>query len=81
MAAGDSANRHFVDAGADGFATGAAGAAGYYWLELGWHRLRQFKARLLGQTEKAADFAVHCGQVNDAWRDTDHGRQSPPRPW
>ena len=60
---------------------GAAGAAGYYWLELGWHRLRQFKARLLGQTERAADFAVHCGQLNDAWRDTDHGRQSPPRPW
>ena len=60
---------------------GAAGATGYYWQELGWHRLRQLKARLFGHKEKADDFGVHCGQLNDAWRDTDHGRQSPPRPW
>lgn len=60
---------------------GARGTHGLYWIEWGWHKLRQLKARLAGQVEKAVDFALHCQQLEQAWRDTDGGRVSPPRPW
>jgi N-acetylglucosaminyl-diphospho-decaprenol L-rhamnosyltransferase len=60
---------------------GALGAAGLHGLERGWHKLRQWKARLGGRTEQAADFGVHCAQLADAWRDTAGGTRSPPRPW
>lgn len=60
---------------------GALGVAGLHWIEWGWHRLRQLKASLSGHTEKAADFAVHCQQLNEAWHDTQAGRISPPHPW
>ncbi len=60
---------------------GAMGAAGLHWIEWGWHRLRQLKAQLSGQADKAADFATHCAQLNEAWHDTRAGQVSPARPW
>lgn len=60
---------------------GSWGAAGLHWIERGWHRLRQAKATLFGQRERAADFAVHCAQLMQAWQDTAGGTRSPARPW
>ncbi|MFZ4623081.1 MAG: glycosyltransferase family 2 protein [Rhodoferax sp.] len=60
---------------------GALGAAGLHWLEWGWHKLRQLKARLKQQPDKAQDFAAHCQQLSAAWHDTQAGRLSPSRPW
>lgn len=60
---------------------GIMGALGLHWLEWGWHKLRQIKAQLTGQSDKAADFGTHCAQLNDAWRDTQGGQVSPARPW
>jgi len=60
---------------------GAAAARGLHWIEWGWHKLRQLKAQARGQTDRAADFAVHCDQLNQAWRDTQGGLRSPARPW
>jgi len=60
---------------------GALGATGLHWIEWGWHRLRQLKARWSGQADKAADFATHCAQLNEAWHDTSGGTRSPARPW
>jgi N-acetylglucosaminyl-diphospho-decaprenol L-rhamnosyltransferase len=50
-------------------------------LERGWHRLRQAKALLQGRRERAAEFATHCSQLAQAWRDTSGGRHCPARPW
>jgi len=60
---------------------GAVGVAGLHWLEWGWHRLRQCKALLTRQADKARDFALHCQQLDAAWHDTRAGRGSPARPW
>lgn len=60
---------------------GAWGATALHGIERAWHRLRQWKARWRGQTDRAADFAVHCGQLMQAWRDTAGGTRSPARPW
>ncbi len=60
---------------------GKWGALGLHWVEWGWHKLRQFKAQLGGQADKAADFATHCVQLNEAWHDTASGSRSPARPW
>ena len=56
-------------------------AAGMHLLEWSWHKLRQLKAALNGQTGKAADFSLHCQQLKQAWRDTQAGQASPVRPW
>jgi len=60
---------------------GALGAAGLHWLEWSWHKLRQIKARLKRQPDRAEDFAAHCQQLKAAWHDTQAGRVSPPKPW
>jgi GT2 family glycosyltransferase len=60
---------------------GALGAAGLHWLEWSWHKLRQLKARLKRQPDRAQDFAAHCQQLKAAWHDTQAGRVSPPKPW
>ncbi len=60
---------------------GALGAAGLHWIEWGWHKLRQLKASLTGQTAKAADFGEHCIQLKQSWEDTAHGTVSPVKPW
>ena len=60
---------------------GAWGAAGLHWVEWSWHKLRQLKAKMRGQADQAADFLMHCSQLNDAWRDTAGGTRSPARPW
>jgi GT2 family glycosyltransferase len=60
---------------------GTWGAAGLHGLERGWHKLREWRARRRGRQEQAADFAVHCAQLVDAWRDTAAGTRSPARPW
>ena len=44
-------------------------------------RLRQIKARWSRQPDKAADMALHCAQLDAAWRDTLGGTHSPCRPW
>ncbi|MCG9027092.1 glycosyltransferase family 2 protein [Laribacter hongkongensis] len=60
---------------------GLLGAQGLHWIEWGWHRLRQIKARWSRQPDKAADMALHCAQLDAAWRDTLGGTHSPCRPW
>lgn len=50
-------------------------------LEGGWHRLRQLKALLRGRQERSQEWARHCGEVRQAWRDTRGGRFSPAKPW
>jgi GT2 family glycosyltransferase len=60
---------------------GAWGAAGLHGLEWVWHKLRQLKAAVRGQTAKADDFATHCSQLRQAWHDTQAGQASPARPW
>ena len=60
---------------------GALAAAGLHWLEWSWHKLRQLKAVVTRHADKAADFAVHCRQLNQAWHDTRAGSGSPARPW
>lgn len=60
---------------------GSRGALGLHWLERGWHRLRQVKALLRGQRERAVESAAHCLRLAQAWQDTAGGRRSPPRPW
>ena len=60
---------------------GSLGAAGLHWLERGWHKLRQLRALVRGQRERAADFGEHCAQLAQAWRDTAGGTRSPVRPW
>ncbi len=60
---------------------GASGALGLHWIEWAWHKLRQLKAQLSGHADKAADFATHCAQLNEAWHDTAAGSRSPARPW
>ncbi|MFZ2736729.1 MAG: glycosyltransferase family 2 protein [Burkholderiaceae bacterium] len=60
---------------------GAWGTFCVFALEWAWHKLRLIKAQVTGRSEKAADFAVHCQQLSQAWRDTDGGRTSPARPW
>lgn len=60
---------------------GGLGVRGFLAIEWGWHRLRGLKAQLTGRNEAAADHATHCAQLIEAWRDTQGGRVSPPRPW
>jgi GT2 family glycosyltransferase len=60
---------------------GALAAALVHGLERGWHRLRQLKASIQGRHDRATEFATHCGQLVQAWRDTDGGRRCPARPW
>lgn len=60
---------------------GAVGALGWQAVEWGWNRLRQLRSALRGHCEKAADLALHCQQVRQAWRDTHAGAVSPMRPW
>jgi GT2 family glycosyltransferase len=60
---------------------GALAAALAHALEHGWHRLRQLKARVRGQEERALEFAQHCRQLAQAWQDTGGGRHCPARPW
>jgi GT2 family glycosyltransferase len=60
---------------------GWAGALGLMAMEWGWHRLRGLRAALRCQTDKAADMAVHCRQLRQAWADTRSGRTSPAKPW
>jgi len=60
---------------------GVWGVLGLHWIEWTWNKLRQLKAKFSGQTAKAADFATHCMQLNEAWRDTVGGTRSPARPW
>lgn len=57
------------------------GAMGLFTLEWGWHKLREWKARAQGLTDKAADFAIHCQQLRQAWVDTEAGQFSPKKPW
>jgi GT2 family glycosyltransferase len=56
-------------------------AAAVHGLERGWHGLRRLKARLQGRHAQAGEFAQHCQQLGQAWRDTDGGRHSPATPW
>ena len=60
---------------------GLWGAALVHALERCWHGLRQQRATWRGQTERAADLAMHVRQLAQAWRDTDGGRRSPATPW
>ena len=60
---------------------GRLGAAGLHWLEWTWYKLRQLKAKLTSQADKAADFSLHCQQLTQAWQDTNAGTGSPVRPW
>jgi GT2 family glycosyltransferase len=60
---------------------GALSVALVHGLEKGWHRLRQLKASIQGRHDRASEFATHCGQLVQAWRDTDGGRRCPTRPW
>ena len=60
---------------------GWLGAVGLLGVEWSWVRLRQLKAWLTGQKDKAHDFSVHATQLVQAWRDTSGGRVSPSRPW
>jgi GT2 family glycosyltransferase len=60
---------------------GALGAAGLHAIERGWHALRRLKARWRGRPQDAQDFALHCAQLAQAWRDTAGGVRSPARPW
>lgn len=60
---------------------GSLGAAGLHWLEWTWYKLRQLKAKLTSQADKAADFSLHCQQLTQAWQDTNAGTGSPVRPW
>jgi N-acetylglucosaminyl-diphospho-decaprenol L-rhamnosyltransferase len=60
---------------------GALAAWGLHWIERGWHLLRQCKAALQGRQQQAGDFADHCDQLRQAWRDTQGGKLSPARPW
>ncbi len=50
-------------------------------IEWGWSRLRQLRAALRGQRERALDLGLHCMQLRQAWRDTVAGASSPARPW
>jgi N-acetylglucosaminyl-diphospho-decaprenol L-rhamnosyltransferase len=60
---------------------GATGSAGLYLIEWGWNRLRQLRASLRGQRDKAMDLAQHCLQIRQAWAATEAGQKSPARPW
>lgn len=60
---------------------GLLGALGLHWLDWGWHRLRQLKAQLSGKRIMSAELMAYCKQLNEAWRDTSAGTQSPARPW
>lgn len=60
---------------------GLAGAWGLMAIEWGWHRLRGLRAAVRRQSDKAADMAMHCSQLRQAWADTQAGRTSPSKPW
>jgi len=60
---------------------GAIGATGLFFIEWSWNRLREVRASFGGQHEKAADLAMHCKQLRQAWRDTRAGTACPARPW
>ncbi|MGD9409268.1 MAG: glycosyltransferase family 2 protein [Thiohalocapsa sp.] len=50
-------------------------------LERRWHGLRGLRNRLSGSAEKAEESAVIQTLWRQAWRETEHGRSSPPQPW
>lgn len=60
---------------------GLMGALGLMGIEWAWHRLRGLRAAWRQQVDKAADMAVHCQQLRQAWADTRSGRISPAKPW
>lgn len=60
---------------------GMLATAGLHLIEWGWNRLREIRATLHGRREKAADLALHCKQLRQAWKDTNAGTMSPLRPW
>ena len=50
-------------------------------LERAWHRLRGWRAHLLGEAQKSIESAHHRALLAQAWSDTLGGRVAPPRPW
>ncbi len=56
-------------------------ARGVAALESGWHGLRAWRARRQGLLRKAAESERVVALMRQAWRETDGGRSSPPRPW
>ena len=50
-------------------------------MEYCWHGLRLMRNRLAGKQEKAAESRATMSLIRQAWRDTQGGRISPPRPW
>jgi GT2 family glycosyltransferase len=60
---------------------GQWGVTGLLCIEWTWIKLRQIKAVLQGKTAKAQDFAQHANQLEQAWRDTAGGQNSPQKPW
>ncbi len=62
---------------------GIVGAAIARWLDQGWHAMRAFKNRFEGERarEKADDMRQVAAMMARAWRETQGGAVSPPRPW
>jgi hypothetical protein len=60
---------------------GALAASCLHALEWTWYRLRQLRSAWRGRQDRVADFAAHCAQLRQAWRDTRAGLVCPPRPW
>lgn len=60
---------------------GALVARGVAALESNWHGLRAWRARRQGLQRKAEESERTVALMRQAWRETDGGRTSPPRPW
>lgn len=59
---------------------GNSGAWQWLQLEKNWHRLRAFKNKKVNPSK--AEYAQHlCELLDQAWLDTQGGKESPPRPW
>ena len=55
-----------------------------YQMENLWHQARRFRNSLgssQDRKDKAAESQMICNLLEQAWRETDGGRVSPPRPW
>lgn len=50
-------------------------------LEFGWHLMRMIRNRASRRPEKAAESQSMMALVRQAWRETQGGRYSPPKPW
>lgn len=57
------------------------GARSAMLMELLWHKMRKWKNYCLGTADKAKDSQIHEQLLLQAWKETEGGLVSPPRPW